>query len=59
MTTSRPKVLDELIQYHSESNPERIAIRYKNESISYSFGVRPLFFQAIFALSVDMAVFKI
>ena len=35
MNTNRPQILDELIQYHSENNPERIAIRYKTQSISY------------------------
>jgi len=35
MNPNRPKVLDELIQYHSRNNPERVAIRCKNQSISY------------------------
>ncbi len=35
MNTNRPQILDELVQYHSKKNPERIAIRYKTQSISY------------------------
>lgn len=35
MNAGRPKVLDDLIYYHSKNNPERIAIRYKTQSISY------------------------
>ncbi|MEA3455997.1 MAG: class I adenylate-forming enzyme family protein [Campylobacterota bacterium] len=35
MSINRPQILDELIQHHSENNPDKIAIRYKTQSISY------------------------
>jgi len=35
MVANRPQILNDLIQYHSDNNPERIAIRYGTQSISY------------------------
>jgi len=35
LNTNKPQILDDLIQYHSKNNPERIAIHYKTQSISY------------------------